>query len=72
MLEDHQVRGRVVVPVVIVLDAMLRVARGLVAEACPVVRDFQVLSGVTFAASEKQALTLAFDPTGSWYHRDHP
>ena len=67
VLEDHQVRGRVVVPVVIVLDAMLRVARGLVAEACPVVRDFQVLSGVTFAASEKQALTLAFDPTGSSY-----
>ena len=67
VLEDHQVRGRVVVPVVIVLDAMLRAARGLVAEACPVVRDFQVLSGVTFAASEKQALTLAFDPTGSSY-----
>ena len=67
VLEDHQVRGRVVVPVVIVLDAVLRAARGLVAEACPVVRDFQVLSGVTFAASEKQALTLAFDPTGSSY-----
>src|SRR5262245_13405137 len=67
MLEDHQVRGRVVVPVVIVLDAMLRAARGLVAETCPVVRDFQVLSGVTFAACEQEALALTLDPTGSSY-----
>ena len=35
MLTDHQVRGRVVVPVVIVLDAMLRAARGLVGDAMP-------------------------------------
>jgi NAD(P)-dependent dehydrogenase (short-subunit alcohol dehydrogenase family) len=67
MLTDHQVRGQVVVPVVIVLDAMLRGARGLVADECTVVRDFQVLSGVTFAACEQQALTLDFDPTGSSY-----
>ncbi len=67
MLTDHQVRGQVVVPVVVVLDAMLRGARGLVADECTVVRDFQVLSGVTFAAFEQQALTLDFDPTGSSY-----
>jgi NAD(P)-dependent dehydrogenase (short-subunit alcohol dehydrogenase family) len=67
VLEDHQVRGRVVVPVVIVLDAMLRAARGLIADPCPVVRDFQVLSGVTFAEHEQQALTLTFEPAGSSY-----
>jgi hypothetical protein len=67
VLEDHQVRGQVVVPVVIVLDAMLRAARGLVADAVLVVRDFQVLSGVTFAALEHQDLTIDFDPVGSAY-----
>ena len=67
MLADHQVRGRVVVPVVIVLDAMLRAARGLVADACPVVRDFEVLSGVTFAECEQQGLTLDLEPSGSTY-----
>ena len=67
MLADHQVRGRVVVPVVVVLDAMLRAVRGLVPDASPVVRDFQVLSGVTFAECEQQALTLDFEPTGSAY-----
>ena len=67
VLEDHQVRGQVVVPVVIVLDAMLRGARGLVAGAAFVVRDFQVLSGVTFAAREHQDLTIDLDPAGSCY-----
>jgi len=67
VLADHQVRGRVVVPVVIVLDAMLRAARGLVSYTYPVVRDFQVLSGVTFAECEQQSLMLDFDPTGSSY-----
>jgi hypothetical protein len=67
VLTDHQVRGRVVVPVVIVLDAMLRAVRGLVADPCVEVRDFQVLSGVTFAACEQQALTLDLEPTGSSY-----
>jgi NAD(P)-dependent dehydrogenase (short-subunit alcohol dehydrogenase family) len=67
VLEDHQLRGRVVVPVVIVLDAMLRGARGLIADPRPVVRDFQVLSGVTFAEHEQQPLTLAFEPAGSSY-----
>ena len=69
VLADHQVRGRVVMPVVIVLDAMLRAARGLVSDECRVVRDFQVLSGVTFAASGQPppSLTFAFDPTGSSY-----
>lgn len=69
VLADHQIRGRVVVPVVIVLDAMLRAARGLVGEERPVVRDFQVLSGVTFAAFEQQpiVLTLEFEPSGSSY-----
>jgi NAD(P)-dependent dehydrogenase (short-subunit alcohol dehydrogenase family) len=62
-LEDHQVRGRVVVPVVVVLDAVLRAVRGLVPDARPVVRDLQVLSGVTFAGSEQQALSIEFDPT---------
>ncbi|SON60447.1 Mycocerosic acid synthase-like polyketide synthase [Mycobacterium simulans] len=69
VLADHQIRGRVVVPVVIVLDAMLRAARGLVGEERPVVRDFRVLSGVTFAAFEQQpiVLTLEFEPSGSSY-----
>jgi acyl transferase domain-containing protein/NADP-dependent 3-hydroxy acid dehydrogenase YdfG/acyl carrier protein len=67
VLEDHQVRGRVVMPVVIVLDAMLRAARGLIADADVAVRDFQVLSGVTFAACEQQALTIEFEPAGSCY-----
>ncbi len=67
MLTDHQVRGRVVIPVVIVLDAMLRATRGLVADARPVVRDFQVLSGVTFATCEHQDLTLDLEPSGSSY-----
>jgi acyl carrier protein/NADP-dependent 3-hydroxy acid dehydrogenase YdfG len=65
VLTDHQVRGKVVVPVVIALDAMLRAARGLVADACPVVRDFQVLSGVTFAEGERQSLTIDFEPADS-------
>ncbi len=67
VLTDHQVRGRVVVPVVIALDAMLRAARGLVGHGCPVVRDFQVLSGVTFAEHEQQPLTIDFDPVGASY-----
>ncbi|AQA05195.1 hypothetical protein BVC93_25460 [Mycobacterium sp. MS1601] len=67
ILADHQVRGRVVVPVVIVLDAMLRAAEGLLAGERCVVQDFQVLSGVTFAEREKQELTLDFEPTGASY-----
>ncbi|PQE02410.1 hypothetical protein CYL16_02430 [Mycobacterium sp. EPG1] len=67
MLEDHQVRGQIVVPVVIVLDAMLRAARGLVADTGLVVRDFQVLSGVTFAAAEHQDLAIDFEPSGASY-----
>ncbi|ORV80403.1 hypothetical protein AWC07_21340 [Mycobacterium gastri] len=63
VLADHQVRGRVVMPLVIVLDAMLRAARGLFPDACPVVRDFQVLSGVTFAESEQVAFTVDFEPS---------
>jgi len=57
----------VVMPVVIVLDAMLRAARGLIAAENVVVRDFQVLSGVTFAACEQQALTVEFEPAGQSY-----
>jgi acyl transferase domain-containing protein len=67
MLVDHQVRGRVVVPVVMVLDAMLRAAEGLLAGGRCVVQDFQVLSGVTFADREKQELTLDFEPAGPAY-----
>ncbi|AKK28988.1 hypothetical protein AB431_22555 [Mycobacterium sp. EPa45] len=67
VLTDHQVRGKVVVPVVIALDAILRAARGLIADTCPVVRDFQVLSGVTLAEGEKQTLTIEFEPAGSEY-----
>ncbi|WP_349268830.1 SDR family NAD(P)-dependent oxidoreductase [Mycolicibacterium parafortuitum] len=67
MLEDHQVRGQIVVPVVIVLDAMLRAARGLVADTGLVVRGFQVLSGVTFAAAEHQDLAVDFEPSGASY-----
>ncbi|MCX2933990.1 SDR family NAD(P)-dependent oxidoreductase [Mycobacterium sp. CVI_P3] len=69
VLADHRVRGRVVVPVVIVLDAMLRAARGLVVNERPVVRDFQVLSGVTLSEREQLTLTIGFDApaTGSSY-----
>ena len=66
-LTDHQVRGRVVVPVVIVLDALLRAARGLMPHGCPVVRDLQVLSGVTFEAGEHHPLTIGFEAAGSGY-----
>ena len=66
VLADHQVRGRVVVPVVIVLDAMLRAVRPLVPTAT-VVRDFQVLSGVVFAECDKQSLTIDLEPAGSSY-----
>lgn len=66
-LLDHQVRGRIVVPVVIVLDAMLRAARALVADARLVVEDFQVLSGVTFAPGDQQSLMLDFEPVGPSY-----
>ena len=69
VLTDHQVRGRVVVPVVIVLDAILRAARGLVGAERPVLRDLRVLSSVTFAESEQQrvTLTLVFEPAGTSY-----
>ena len=67
VLTDHQVRGKVVVPVVVALDAILRAARGLVADTCPVVRDFQVLSGVTFIEGEKQWLSIDFEPAGTEY-----
>ena len=67
VLADHQVRGRVVVPVVIVLDAMLRAVRPLVPTAATVVRDFQVLSGVVFAETEMQSLTIDLEPAGSSY-----
>ena len=67
VLADHQVRGRVVVPVVIVLDAMLRAVRPLVPTAAAVVRDFQVLSGVVFGEAEIQSLTIDLEPAGSSY-----
>ena len=67
VLADHQVRGRVVVPVVIVLDAMLRAVRPLVPTAATVVRDFQVLSGVVFDETEIQSLTIDLEPAGSSY-----
>jgi len=59
VLADHRVRDRIVLPVVIVLDAMLRATRGLVGDDTYGVRDFQVLSGVTFA-DPQQAMTLTF------------
>jgi short-subunit dehydrogenase len=67
VLVDHQVRGRVVVPVVIVLDAMLRAVRPLVPTAATVVRDFQVLSGMVFGEAEIQSLTIDLEPAGSSY-----
>ncbi|MBO0675902.1 SDR family NAD(P)-dependent oxidoreductase [Mycolicibacterium sp. S2-37] len=67
VLEDHQVRGQIVVPVVIVLDAMLRAARDLTGDASVVVRDFQVLSGVTFGVCGQQDLAIDLDPAGSSY-----
>ncbi len=72
VLEDHQVRGQVVVPVVIVLDAMLRAARGLVADSGLVVRDFQVLSGVTFAVLQAAGSHHRFRSGRLVLHRDGP
>ena len=66
-LADHQVRGNVVVPVVIVLDAVLRAVRGLSASDTPVVRDFRVLSGVTFPAGEQHTLSIGLTPDAADY-----
>lgn len=66
-LEDHQIGGRVVVPVVIVLDAILRAAQSLIADSPTVLRDFQVLSGVTFAVTEYEVLKITFRASDSSY-----
>ncbi|GAB04314.1 putative polyketide synthase, partial [Gordonia amarae NBRC 15530] len=66
-LADHQVRGNVVVPVVFALDAMLNAVRGLIPADAPVVRDFHVLSGVTFPAGEQHALSIELTPDEATY-----
>ena len=67
VLADHQVRGNVVIPVVFVLDAVLRAVRGLANADAPVIRDFRVLSGVTFPAGEQHALTIEVVADGAAY-----
>ncbi len=64
-LRDHQVKGRIVLPVAIMLDRLMRLGRAMTGEAHAEVRvkDFQVLSGVTFATDEPMPiLTLSVQP----------
>lgn len=64
-LRDHQVKGRIVLPVAIMLDRLMRLGRAMTGEAHAEVRvkDFQVLSGVTFAADDPMPiLTLSVQP----------
>jgi hypothetical protein len=69
-LADHQVRGRVVLPVVVVIERILRGAGRLFAAGPLSVRDLQVLSGVTFAPDNRKTVPLAisYEPNGDIVH----
>lgn len=67
-LLDHVVQGRIVMPIVIVLERILRAARAIL-EAPGValeIRDLQVLAGVTLSVDTDEAivLSLALEPKG--------
>ena len=69
-LRDHVVQGRIVLPVAVVLERILRAARVLApAAALVTVRDLQVLSGVTLAADDEASvhLTLVLEPRDDGY-----
>jgi acyl transferase domain-containing protein/acyl carrier protein/NADP-dependent 3-hydroxy acid dehydrogenase YdfG len=70
-LRDHMVQGRIVLPVSVVLERILRAARGVTPsrDATITVRDLQVLSGVTIGADEVEPvlLTIAFDAKDAGY-----
>ncbi len=70
-LSDHMVHGRIVLPVVVVLERVMRAARSLLPSdlARVVVRDFQVLSGITLSpeADEEAVLSITFEPKGASY-----
>ena len=70
-LHDHMVQGRIVLPVAVVLERILRAARGVASspDATIAVRDLHVLSGITIGAEEDEAvhLSMAFDPKGAGY-----
>jgi NAD(P)-dependent dehydrogenase (short-subunit alcohol dehydrogenase family) len=63
-LADHQIRGRIVVPVVFVLDRALRVAEALRprADRRARLRDLRVLAGVTLPPGESCRLTVRAAP----------
>jgi acyl carrier protein/NADP-dependent 3-hydroxy acid dehydrogenase YdfG len=70
-LSDHVVQGRIVLPVVVVLERILRAAHALASSenVCASIRDLQVLSGVTLPvdAEEEVVLSIAFEPKGPSY-----
>lgn len=63
-LEDHRIRGRIVVPVVYVLDRALRLAEALrpAPEARVRLTDVRVLGGVTLAPGEAVRLAVRAAP----------
>lgn len=69
-LADHAVRNRMVLPVVVVLERILRAAQSLSKELV-VVEDLQVLSGVTWSEQEADtptALSMTFEPHGDHWN----
>lgn len=68
-LADHVVQNRIVLPVVVVMERIVRAARALVSDgnAPLVVRDLQVLSGVTIPidSDDVSPLFLSFEPKGA-------
>ncbi|TPW08939.1 MAG: putative 3-oxoacyl-acyl-carrier-protein reductase [Alphaproteobacteria bacterium] len=70
-LFDHVVQDRIVLPVVVALERVMRAAQALAPSerSRVVVRDFQVLSGVTLStdAGEEVTLSIAFEPKGAAY-----
>lgn len=71
-LTDHSVRGRMVLPVVLVLERILRAVQSLSDRASGVVvEDLQVLSGVTWSAKDSGSpvkLLMSIEPSGSDAH----
>jgi len=65
-LRDHVVQGRIVLPVAVVLERIVRAAERIAptAEGVIAVRDLQVLSGLTITEDDDSEtwLSLAFDP----------
>jgi hypothetical protein len=66
-LLDHRIRGRVVVPVVVVLERVLRIAEALRPRPDLAIRveDLRVLAGVTLAPDEVCRLSVRIAPHGT-------